>query len=178
MPTVPAWGASPHVKSHPISQRSAEDEVGGASQWQLDRCNSCLQHVEFVSARLPMVATRTSLFLNFVILRPRFCIIRPVLAIIYDKHPPLRQVCYISPGSLCQEPGSCYYLRQAPAASLNFTAFRQWSWVMKRVLAIVYDKHPLPRLTLICVAKLFASRKSGSWVLALFWFYKNKFLSF
>ena len=42
----------------------------------------------------------------------------------YNKNPPPRQLCYVSLRILRHEPGSCYYLRQAPAPSLNFAMFR------------------------------------------------------
>ena len=41
-----------------------------------------------------------------------------------NKNPPPRQLCYVSPRILRHEPCSCYYLRQAPASSLNFAMFR------------------------------------------------------
>ena len=41
----------------------------------------------------------------------------------YNKNPPLRQLCYISHKILHHEPGSCYYLRQAPASSPTLLYF-------------------------------------------------------
>ena len=41
----------------------------------------------------------------------------------YNKNPPLRQLCYVSPKILHHEPGSCYYLRQAPASSPTLLCF-------------------------------------------------------
>ena len=41
-----------------------------------------------------------------------------------NKKPPPRQLCFVSLRILHHEPGSCYYLRQAPASSLNFAMFR------------------------------------------------------
>ena len=88
---------------------------------------------------LAVITTRTRLFANFAIFRTRFCIMSRVLAIIYDKHPPLRQLCYVSPRILRHKPGSCYYLRQAPASSLNIAMFR-WGFCIKknRVLGFLH----------------------------------------
>ena len=56
----------------------------------------------------------------------------------YNKNPHPRQLCYISLRNLHYEPGFCYYLRQAPASSLNFAMFRRSFCIKKsRVLGFL-----------------------------------------
>ena len=139
MPTVPAWGASPHVKSHPISS-------GPGHHHRDDKLNSQGKHLGWGPLlqlqqppsrgrthgrgqptppeggpkqkmdRLMQRGTLKTARQIYSMTWPHRQTPSPVSCYGCSKNQPLPQLCNTWPQILHHKPGSCYYLRQAPAS--------------------------------------------------------------